>query len=87
MILLAFAIWDAAAEAYLPPMFMTTKGQAIRSFADAVNEEGHQFARHADDYTLFHVGQFNQDTGMFTPMEPDSMGNALTFVTRLEVTA
>ncbi len=86
MILLAFSVFDAAAEAYMAPTFMQTKGQAIRSFADAVNEEGHSFARHAADYTLFHVGMFDESTGMLKPLDiPDSMGNALTFVTRPDI--
>ncbi len=85
MILLAFSVYDAAAEAYMAPTFMQTKGQAIRSFADAVNKEDHAFARHADDYTLFHVGMFDESTGKFAPMEPDSLGNALTYVVRADI--
>ncbi len=81
MIILAFAVWDAAAEAYLPPFFVSTKGQAIRSFSDAVNEAGHQFALHAKDYTLFHIGSFDQGKGVLSGVNPpDSMGNALQFV-------
>jgi len=78
--LLAFSIFDAAAEAFLPPMFMDTKGMAIRSFADAVNQEGTPFCLHAADYTLFHVGTFDQSTGELRSVTPDSMGNALRFV-------
>lgn len=81
MKILAFSIYDAAAEAFLPPMFLETKGMAIRSFADAVNEEGHQFGRHAGDYTLFHIGSFEQSTGKLEALNtPDSMGVALQFV-------
>lgn len=82
MILLAFSVYDAAAEAYMPPTFMQTKGQAVRSFADAINEEGHAFARHAEDYTLFHVGMFDESKGELRPMAPDSLGNAVTFIQR-----
>ncbi len=81
MKILAFSIYDAAAEAYLPPMFLDTKGMAIRSFADAVNEEGHQFGRHAADYTLFHIGFFDQSNGKLDALvTPDSLGVALQFV-------
>ncbi len=82
MKLLAFSIFDAAAEAFLPPMFMDTKGMAIRSFADAVNQEDSAFGRHAGDYTLFYIGSFDQLTGSFEGMVPDSMGNALQFVVK-----
>lgn len=82
MKLLAFSIYDAAAEAFLAPSFVPTKGMAMRSFADAVNEEGHQFGRHAADYTLFHVGFFHEDKGNLVAIVPDSMGNAVTFLER-----
>ncbi len=86
MIVLAFSVFDAAAEAYMPPTFMQTKGQAIRSFADAVNEEGSAFGRHAADYTLFHVGMFDEQTGSLKPLAtPDSLGNALQFVERVDI--
>lgn len=53
-----FAVFDAAAEAYLMPIFYDTKGMAIRAFAEACNTDDHMFARHGDDYTLFHIGFF-----------------------------
>ncbi len=81
MILQAFAVMDSKADAFLPPFFYDTKGQAIRSFSDAVNEEGHQFRKHAGDYTLFHVGGFDQDLGVLVAHNaPVSLGNALTFL-------
>ncbi len=85
MILLAFSIFDAAAVAYLPPMFLATKGMAIRSFSDAINEEGHMFGLHAEDYTLFHIGSFDQGSGKFSAIVPDSLGNALMFVVKPDI--
>ncbi len=86
MKLLVFAVFDAAAEAFLTPMFFNTKGEAIRTFADACNAEDHQFRRHADDYTLFHLGMYDQSTGLLEALAtPDSMGLALQFIEKLEV--
>ncbi len=88
MKLFVFAVFDAAAEAYLPPMFYSTKGLAIRAFSTAVNEEGHMFLAHAADYTLFHLGMWDPSSGIMEPLAtPDSMGGALTFVERVEVMA
>ncbi len=80
MRMLVFSVFDAAAEAYLPPVFYSTKGQMMRSFADACNEEGHMFARHAEDYTLFHIGFFDPGKGLLESLTPDSLGNALQFL-------
>ncbi len=86
MKMLVFAVFDAAAEAFLKPFFFDTKGQALRSFADACNEEKHQFALHADDYTLFHIGFYDPNKGRLEACTPDSLGNALQFVERLDST-
>ncbi len=84
MRMLVFSVFDAAAEAFLPPVFFDTKGQMIRSFVDACNLEGHMFARHADDYTLFHIGFYTPDTGLLEALSPpNSMGNALQFVEKV----
>ncbi len=86
MKVLVFAVFDAAVEAYLTPMFFETKGAAIRAFSDACNAEGHHFAAHADDYTLFHIGFFDPREGSLTALStPDSLGVALQYVARLDV--
>ncbi len=81
MRMLVFAVFDAAAEAYLPPLFFSTKGQMIRTFADACNDEAQAFSRHAADYTLFHIGFYDPRSGLLEALSPpDSLGNALQYV-------
>ncbi len=80
MKLLAFSVHDAKAEAFLQPFFDGTKGSAIRSFSDACNDEKTGFNRHAADYTLFLIGEFDQELGKLIPCEPVGLGNALTFI-------
>ncbi len=81
MKVLVFAVFDAAAEAFLTPMFFDTKGMAVRAFSIACNSEDHMFAKHADDYTLFHIGFFDPVKGFLTALEtPDSLGLALQYV-------
>ncbi len=58
------SIHDAAAQAYMTPMFFQSRGQAIRSFSDAVNDGKSDFWKHPEDYTLFHLGTFDLRTGM-----------------------
>lgn len=64
-----FTVYDKAAGAFLPPMFMRSKGEAIRSFQDAVNASDHQFHRHAEDYVLYHLGYWQDDTSAFVSEE------------------
>ncbi len=86
MNVLVFAVFDAAVEAFLTPMFFETKGAAIRAFSDACNGEGHQFRAHAADYTLFHIGMYDPVKGLLTALStPDSLGIALQFVEKLSL--
>lgn len=60
-----FSVRDNVAEAFLPPLFMRSKGEAIRSFADAANSGDHQFHKHAGDYVLYHLGTWDDGTATF----------------------
>lgn len=81
MILLAFAVHDSKAELFTKPFFELTKGTAVRAFSDAVNQEGSDFGRHAEDYSLFHVGAFDDSMGVFSKFDaPVSLGGAITFL-------
>ena len=63
------SIRDHAAEFYGQPFFAPSKGAAIRSFTDAVNDKssGNQFAAHPADFDLFHIGDFDSDSGELFP--------------------
>lgn len=56
-----FSVYDTKSEAYLQPFFMSTSGQAIRAITDCANDPNHQFGRHPADYTLFDLGQFDDN--------------------------
>lgn len=74
MMLKVFSVYDKAAGAFLQPFFAPTSGLAIRSVADAVSDTAHQFNRHAGDYTLFILGEFNDADGSFSRMvEPEKI--------------
>lgn len=62
MILKVFTVYDSATLAFLPPFFCRSKGEAIRSFTQAVMDEGHQFAKHKSDYALFELGEFDDSS-------------------------
>lgn len=85
MRLLAFSIFDSKVERFIQPFFDVTTGAAIRAFGDAVNDGSTAFNKHAEDYTLFHVGIFDQELGRFEKMEPVSLGTALTYKTDTDV--
>lgn len=66
MKLQVISVFDDAAKAFLPPFFVRSKGEAIRSFCDAVLDEKHQFHRHREDYILYSLGEFDDRDGTIT---------------------
>jgi hypothetical protein len=59
---------DRAADAFGRPMFVRSIGEAIRSFSDEVNRkaEDNQLYNHSDDFDLFELGEFDDNTGLMT---------------------
>lgn len=75
-----FSIYDSKAEAYQLPFFLHNQAMAIRPFADCVNSSEHQFGRNPSDYTLFHIGTFDDSTCTIQSHTPKSLGNGVEFI-------
>jgi len=58
-----YTIFDNKAGAYLPPFNSINNATATRQFATAINDEAHDFHRNAPDYSLWWLGEFDQDSG------------------------
>ena len=78
-----FTVFDSKTEAYLPPFYEQTKGSAIRSFTEAVNTPSHQFAKYPGDFTLFHLGTYDDTNSHFELFDtPMSVGVAIEFLNK-----
>jgi len=64
-----FAVYDSKVEAYMVPMFFRSKGEALRVFMDAANDEKSALSQHSEDYTLFEVAEWDELTGTIKPLE------------------
>jgi len=61
-------------------MFTIAVGEALRHFEDEVNNPQSPLYKHPEDYTLFHLGQYDETTGQFDLKDaPLSLGVALNF--------
>lgn len=77
-----YTVHDAAAGAYLRPFFERSHGAAIRAFTDASLDPKHDFFKHARDFTLFYVGEFDDATGIVSGVTPHTpLGKALDYQT------
>jgi len=73
-----YAIYDSKAEAFLQPFFSQTTGTAIRAFKQAANTPENNFYEYAEDYTMFHLGDFDDQDGTITAYDaPVSISKAL----------
>lgn len=80
MIYEVFSIYDAKAEAYLPPFILPKAAQAKRAFADCINSDTHQFGANPADYTLFTLGQFDDERGQYILQRaPISLGSGVEY--------
>ena len=74
------SIYDAKAETFSPPVFCVAIGEGVRSFEDEINNPQSPFSRHPEDYTLFHLGTYDEQIGGFSLLPaPVSLGVALNF--------
>lgn len=65
MRLTVVAIRDSAVDAFMRPFFVPSTAVAVRSFRDEVANPESPMQKHPEDYALFHVGFFDEDSGKF----------------------
>jgi hypothetical protein len=74
MKLQVFSIYDSKIEAYMPPFFLKSIGEAKRVLGDAVLDPKSALSQHPEDYTLFHLGSWDDTDAQFAPtLSPESV--------------
>lgn len=66
MRLQVFSVYDQAVALFMPPIFLRSKGEAVRALRLSLKGE-HAFAQSPDDYVLYWLGYFDESTGTFEP--------------------
>ena len=75
-----YAIRDIKAEHFLPPFISFNDNTAVRHLADAVNSEGHDFARNPADFSLHKLGIYDSATGQIEPNTPQLVAEATSLI-------
>ncbi len=82
MKLCMYAIYDIKAEAYLTPFFSPNAQLALRMFMQAGADTNSNIHQYPADFTLFEIGEFEQDHGTLTAHQALlNMGTALSHLT------
>ena len=71
------AVRDNVVEAFMQPIFVQTTAQAERMFRDQLQDDQSPMSRHPEDYTLMYLANYDDNAGMFTPLEPTRLLNGL----------
>lgn len=84
MILRVMALFDTKAKAFMVPQFFATTAMAKRAIAAAVNDPAAGFLhKNPEDFILYHVADWSDETGQFTPMAtPDNHGMCAQWVNK-----
>lgn len=83
MIMKVFSVFDAKLATFGRPWFQMTDAAALREFSDAVNDgsnPNNQWHTHPEDFSLFVIGEFDDQSGELIPRTPLSLVTASSLV-------
>lgn len=63
------AVFDRGIQAYMRPFTTPHRNAALRSFTDEANREDSEICKHPEDYDLYQVGEFDENTGQITGLD------------------
>lgn len=70
MLVQVFSVFDVKAKSYLKPFFVPNEDVAKRAIKDVMSDELSEFARNPEDYVLYHIGEWDDQSGVITPDNP-----------------
>lgn len=74
----AYSVFDQAVGAFASPQFVRSRLEAVRLFAAACRHgSDHQFAAHPQDFSLHHVGEWDDESGELTSVKPERVITAV----------
>lgn len=68
-----YTVYDSKAEVWMVPFYARADGEAVRMFKASVERSDHQFGMSPGDYTLFGIGEYDDDKARFA--QPDAFVN------------
>lgn len=72
-----YSIKDGKAGSFLPPFLAVNDALAVRQIREIMSQQV-QFSKYADDFSLYRLAAFDQDTGELIPETPKFIINFVT---------
>jgi hypothetical protein len=60
-----YVVFDTKAAAFHPPFISANEAVALRLMTDLVNNPDHLYGRHAEDFRLFHLGTWDDNSSLY----------------------
>lgn len=80
MILHVMAVYDTKARAFISPFTVSHIDIGRRAFSDAANHPEHQIGRNPEDFILYYLGKFNDESAEITlEQTPAHLGTGLNY--------
>lgn len=80
-----YTVYDSKAECYMLPIYKRADGEAVRAFEVSVADPNHQFGMNPADYTLFGIGEYDDDKARFLQYDAFvNLGNGAQFVGKVK---
>lgn len=67
MITKVFSVFDSKACMFNTPFFVVNRPAAIRNFSDLANDPQSFIFKHAGDFVLYEIGEYDDDKGLLIP--------------------
>ncbi|WNK13720.1 MAG: nonstructural protein [Microvirus sp.] len=77
-----FTVYDTKSAIFANPFVSQNKMTALRDFQQAANDPQSQISNYPEDFILFEIGTFDENTGSISPMLPVNLGSADQFTIR-----
>jgi hypothetical protein len=65
-----YSVYDVKVCFFFPPFAKTNDYDALRVFLHLKGQPGSDFNRFPQDYQLYHIGEFNDETGLVSGQVP-----------------
>jgi len=68
-----YVIYDSKAELYNRPMGFLNHAIALRAATELRDDLTTEVGRHPQDFTMFHIGTYDDSTATFTPLKANTV--------------
>jgi len=74
-----FAIFDSKVQAFATPWFSRSESEALRAVTAAMDDAQSLLAKFPEDYSVHHLGSFDDETGILEQKLPVNLGLVAVF--------